>query len=168
MVEMERRNLRSCLALGAAFVVIAESGVAAAASSADVADAEPVARQLIYAGMDWLATGIEIAGVAIIVIGAIAATAAFLYGGLVTIGWPSAFRFYRANLGRGILLGLELLVAADIIGTVAVAPSFESLAVLGCIVLIRTFLSFSLEVEIEGRWPWQRRQQDSSTPKQQL
>ena len=53
-------------------------------------------------------------------------------------------------------LGLELLVAADIIGTVAVTPSFENLGVLAVIVLIRTFLSFSLEVEIEGRWPWQR------------
>ena len=63
---------------------------------------------------------------------------------------------YRANLGRGILLGLELLVAGDIIGTVAVTPSFENLAILGLIVIIRTFLSFSLEVEIEGRRPWQR------------
>jgi len=91
------------------------------------------------------------------VIGAAAATVVFLYGGIVTVGWPAAFRRYRANLGRGILLGLELLVAADIIGTVAVTPSFENLAVLALIVLIRTFLSFSLEVEIEGRWPWQRR-----------
>ena len=58
--------------------------------------------------------------------------------------------------GRAILLGLELLVAADIIGTVAITPSFESLGILALIVLIRTFLSFSLEVEIEGRWPWQK------------
>ena len=58
--------------------------------------------------------------------------------------------------GRGILLGLELLVAADIIGTVAVTPSIENLLILGLIVLIRTFLSFSLEVEIEGRWPWRQ------------
>jgi hypothetical protein len=78
------------------------------------------------------------------------------HGGFTTLGWPAAYRRYRANLGRGILLGLELLVAADIIGTVAVTPSLQNLAVLGLIVLIRTFLSFSLEVEIEGRWPWQR------------
>src|SRR4051812_4203620 len=115
-----------------------------------------VAREMIDAGMRWIATGIEVTGVAIIVIGAASATVVFLYGGLVTVGWPAAFRRYRANLGRGILLGLELLVAADIIGTVAVTPSFENLAVLALIVLIRTFLSFSLEVEIEGRWPWQR------------
>ncbi|HEX8374326.1 MAG TPA: DUF1622 domain-containing protein, partial [Geminicoccaceae bacterium] len=71
------------------------------------------------------------------------------------VGWAKAYRGYRANLGRGILLGLELLVAADIIGTVAATPTLQNLAVLGLIVLIRTFLSFSLEVEIEGRWPWQ-------------
>lgn len=63
---------------------------------------------------------------------------------------------FRSELGRSILLGLEFLVAADIINTVAVEPTLGSLAVLGGIVLIRTFLSFSLEVEIEGRWPWQR------------
>jgi uncharacterized membrane protein len=101
-----------------------------------------------------------VVGVGIIVIGAAAATLVFLHGGLVAVGWPAAFRRYRANLGRGILLGLELLVAADIIGTVAVTPSFENLGVLALIVLIRTFLSFSLEVEIEGRWPWQRAKDD--------
>jgi uncharacterized membrane protein len=113
-------------------------------------------RALIDQGMHWIATGIEVVGVGIIVTGAAAATVLFVYGGLGGVGWPAAFRLYRANLGRGILLGLELLVAADIIGTVAVTPSFQNLAVLGLIVLIRTFLSFSLEVEIEGRWPWQR------------
>ena len=59
-------------------------------------------------------------------------------------------------MGRSILLGLELLVAADIIRTVAVTPTFESVGVLAIIVLIRTFLSFSLELEITGRWPWQK------------
>ena len=58
--------------------------------------------------------------------------------------------------GRSILLGLEFLVAADIIRTVALQPSLQNVAVLGLIVLIRTFLSFSLEVEIDGRWPWRR------------
>jgi uncharacterized membrane protein len=67
-----------------------------------------------------------------------------------------AFRSFRENLGRAILLGLEFLVAADIIGTVAVEPTLENLYVLGLIVLIRTFLSFSLEVEIDGRWPWRK------------
>ena len=93
-----------------------------------------------------------VAGVAIIVVGAVIATVAFLRRGPAA-GWAKAYR-YRADLGRGILLGLELLVAADIIGTVAATPTLRSLAVLGLIVLIRTFLSFSLEVEIEGRLPW--------------
>ena len=61
----------------------------------------------------------------------------------------------RANLGRGILLGLELLVGADIIATVTAPLTWESVGLLAGIVLIRTFLSFSLEAEIEGRWPWQ-------------
>jgi uncharacterized membrane protein len=64
---------------------------------------------------------------------------------------------FRRMLGRAILTGLELLVAADIIRTVAIDPTLESVAVLGVIVLIRTFLSFSLEVEIDGRWPWQKK-----------
>jgi uncharacterized membrane protein len=66
------------------------------------------------------------------------------------------YRPYRQFLGRSILLGLELLVAADIIRTVAITPTLESVTVLAVIVLIRTFLSFSLELEITGRWPWQK------------
>lgn len=74
----------------------------------------------------------------------------------------SVYRSYRQLLGRSILLGLELLVAADIIRTVAVTPTFESVGVLAIIVLIRTFLSFSLELEITGRWPWQKQPADSA------
>jgi uncharacterized membrane protein len=65
------------------------------------------------------------------------------------------YQSFRQNLGRAILIGLELMIAADIIRTVAVAPTLVSVSILGSIVLIRTFLSWSLEVEIEGRWPWQ-------------
>ena len=126
-----------------------------AQSSGSRAETRP-GRDVIDVFLEWIANGIEVTGVAIMVIGAIAATLVFLHGGLGTVGWPAAYDRYRANLGRGILLGLELLVAADIIGTVAVTPSIENLAVLAFIVLIRTFLSFSLEVEIEGRWPWRR------------
>jgi uncharacterized membrane protein len=68
---------------------------------------------------------------------------------------PQSYADFRSGLGRSILLGLELLVGADIIRTVAVDPTYESLGLLGLIVLIRTFLSFSLEVEINGHWPWQ-------------
>jgi uncharacterized membrane protein len=70
--------------------------------------------------------------------------------------FEGAFRELRQSIGRGILLGLELLVAGDIIRTVAIAPTFESVGVLALIVAIRTFLSFSLEVELTGRWPWQQ------------
>lgn len=69
------------------------------------------------------------------------------------------YRAYRQNLGRTILLGLELLVAGDIIRTVAVAPTLKNVLVLGVIVLIRTFLSISIQLELEGRWPW-----DSTKP----
>ncbi len=96
----------------------------------------------------------DIAGVAAIVLGAILATGIAL--ARLARRERSVYRPYRQSLGRAILLGLELLVAADIIRTVAIAPSLESVAILAAIVLIRTFLSFSLELEITGRWPWQK------------
>ena len=97
----------------------------------------------------------EGAGIAAMVAGAAIATVLFL--SRMRRGGPvdAPYEQYRRGLGRAILLGLEFLVAADIIGTVAVEPTFRSLGVLGLIVLIRTFLSFSLEVEINGHWPWQ-------------
>jgi uncharacterized membrane protein len=99
---------------------------------------------------------IEMGGVAIIVFGTVGATLTALWQVVKGISADDIFALYRSSLGRAILLGLEFLVAADIINTVAIEPSLESLAILGGIVLIRTFLSFSLEVEIEGRWPWER------------
>ena len=109
-----------------------------------------------------LVRGIEVAGIAVIVLGAIVATAFFLRR-VVRPGrdFDAAYRDYRLNLGRAILLGLELLVAADIIATVAAEPTFTNLGVLALIVVIRTFLSFSLEVEINGRWPWQSEPRDT-------
>jgi len=77
---------------------------------------------------------------------------------------PDVYTTFRQQLGRAILLGLELLVAADIIRTVAVAPTLESVLVLGGIVLVRTFLSFSLEVELTGRWPWQAAREGQEQP----
>jgi uncharacterized membrane protein len=117
---------------------------------------------MINAVLHGIATGIELTGVGIIVIGAASATLIFFHNGLSRADWSRAFHHYRANLGRGILLGLELLVAADIIGTVAITPSLENLTVLGLIVLIRTFLSFSLQVEIEGHLPWRRGDAEAS------
>jgi uncharacterized membrane protein len=97
---------------------------------------------------------IDASGVIAILLGAILAS---LYA-LVRLvrGDKAVYRPYRRFLGRSILLGLELLVAADIIRTVAITPTLASVAVLAGIVLIRTFLSFSLELEITGRWPWQK------------
>lgn len=71
-----------------------------------------------------------------------------------------AYREVRRNVGRSILLGLELLVAGDIIRTVAISPTFTSVGVLAVIVVVRTFLSFTLEVELTSRWPWQRASAD--------
>ncbi|HEU6441746.1 MAG TPA: DUF1622 domain-containing protein [Microvirga sp.] len=99
---------------------------------------------------------VEMCGVAIIVLGTFGATVVVLWQLLRGRRGEKVFSLYRSNLGRAILLGLEFLVAADIINTVAIEPSLQSLLILGGIVLIRTFLSFSLEVEIEGRWPWER------------
>lgn len=104
--------------------------------------------------METVGMTVDAAGVAVIVVGIIAATGRALW----VAPPPGLDRYmaYRQNLGRAILLGLELLVAGDIIKTVAVAPTLQNMAVLGAIVIIRTFLSFSLELEINGRWPWQK------------
>lgn len=97
---------------------------------------------------------LEAASFAVILLAAAIATSVFVVrsfrGGLV-----ANYRDYRANLGRGILIGLELLIAADILKSVVIDPTLESMLVLGGIVVIRTFLSISLEVEINGHWPWQ-------------
>jgi len=110
--------------------------------------------QLLLDALHWVTRAIEVIGVAVIVIGIVAASVSYVFAG-PTPSNGDRFRQYRARIGRGILLGLEFLVAADIINTVAIEPTLQSVAVLGGIVLIRTFLSISLEVEIEGRWPWQ-------------
>ncbi len=67
---------------------------------------------------------------------------------------PESYEHYRAQLGKSLLLGLQLLVAADVVRTVALQPTLENVVVLGMLVLVRTFLSWSTVVEIEGRWPW--------------
>ena len=108
-----------------------------------------------HAFVDQLAKALELVGVAIILGGIIVATAAFIRDGLRKTDWRSAYPRYRSDIGRGILLGLELLVGADIISTITAPLTFESVGLLAAIVAIRTFLSFSLETEIEGCWPWQ-------------
>ena len=105
--------------------------------------------------------GVEVVGIVVIVVGAVIATA--VAGMRLRRNQSDVYQGYRRQLGRSILLGLEFLVAGDIIRTVAVVPTFTSVGVLAAIVLIRTFLSFSLELEITGRWPWQKEPESTST-----
>ena len=100
---------------------------------------------------------VELSGIAIIALGAFGTLGIFATRFAAGADRDQAVAEFRSSLGRAILLGLEFLVAADIINTVAVTPTLLSVAVLAGIVIIRTFLSFSLEVEIEGRWPWDRK-----------
>jgi uncharacterized membrane protein len=105
---------------------------------------------------------LELIGVAIIAVGAAFTLAQFLLGLFRPRDGEDALVAFRSRLGRAILLGLEFLVAADIINTVIVELSLENVASLAIIVLIRTLLSFSLEAEIEGRWPWQRKRDETA------
>ncbi|MFO1412334.1 MAG: DUF1622 domain-containing protein [Burkholderiales bacterium] len=111
--------------------------------------------------MEGVGTAVDAAGVAIVVIGAFFATARYVAS--FRRDGDAAYREYRQGLGRAILLGLEFLVAGDIIRTVVVDPTLANVLVLGLIVLIRTFLSMALELELEGRWPWTPRPDESST-----
>jgi uncharacterized membrane protein len=100
---------------------------------------------------------LDLAGVLVIAVGIAIATVVFVYRCWRTRQVVDVYRPYRQWVGRAILLGLEFLVGGDIIRTVAVSPTFQSLGLLALIVGIRTVLSFSLQVELEGRWPWQER-----------
>lgn len=103
-----------------------------------------------------LGLAIDGLGVGVMVIGLVISLLIYLSRLAKRAGDPQElYRQARVSAGRSILMGLELLVAGDIIRTVAVSPSFRSVGVLAVIVLIRTFLSFTLEMEISGRWPWQ-------------
>jgi uncharacterized membrane protein len=82
-------------------------------------------------------------------------------------GGRAIYRSFRNRLGRSIILGLELLVAADILRTISTEPTLQQVVVLGIVVLIRTFLSFSLEIELEGRWPWEGGPREEPVPLQQ-
>jgi uncharacterized membrane protein len=112
----------------------------------------------IRAVIEWAALGIEILGALVIVAGVIKVaitrgTVRYLF----QLDKPGAFERYKHQMGRSLLLGLEFLVAGDVVRTVALEPTLINVAVLGLLVLVRTFLSWSLAVEIEGRWPWQGR-----------
>jgi uncharacterized membrane protein len=98
--------------------------------------------------------GFEVVGVLALLLGAMFACVKYVAALVRRQGGPVAYLTLRRRLGKAILIGLEFLVAADIIRSVALDPSFVSIGILGLIVLVRTFLSWSLQVEIEGRWPW--------------
>lgn len=109
------------------------------------------------ATMEDIARGVEVVGVAILITGGVFALARAVIESLPSdADRAQTYRRLRSFLGHSILLGLEVLVAADLIRTVAIDPSLKNVGVLGLIVVIRTFLSFSLDIEIDGDVPWRR------------
>jgi uncharacterized membrane protein len=106
--------------------------------------------------MEGIGTAVDATGVLVMVTGLLLATLWFAFR-FRAADFNTSYRNYRQAVGRAILLGLELLVAGDIIRTVAVAPTLQSVTVLAVIVVIRTFLSMALQLELDGRWPWQKR-----------
>jgi uncharacterized membrane protein len=109
--------------------------------------------------LDWVGVGAIVVGVAV---------ATLFFALNLQRDWgerEGSYRLYRQGIGRAILLGLEVLVAADIIRTVAVSPTFESVGVLAVIVVVRTFLSMTLQVELEGRFPWQHAASGAGSPR---
>lgn len=99
---------------------------------------------------------LDLFGVIIILGGVIISTAYYLTGFLESKGKEALYKTYRNNLGRSILLGLEMMVAGDIIRSVTGEPNFVTVGVLALIVLIRSFLGITFEMEIDGKWPWQK------------
>jgi uncharacterized membrane protein len=114
--------------------------------------------ELIKPMAEWCAAIIEGVGIALIAVFALYSLVYGTFQFFKDVETEVVFRRTRRALGRGILLGLEFLVAADIIHTVAVELTFKTVGVLTIVVLIRTFLSFTLNVELNGRWPWQEKE----------
>lgn len=126
---------------------------------------DPIDR--VLDGVEYVAVAIEILAIVIIVISIVAATWTYLQRRLRRQNTVGSYQQYRAQLGSGLLLGLEILVAADVIRTVALEQTLQSVATLGVLVLIRIILGWSIVVEIERRWPWQSERADdmSESPK---
>ena len=104
--------------------------------------------------MELASLGVEVLAVAIMIVFIISGTAHWLIYSMKNVG--EAYKRYRVVLGKTMLVGLELLVAADIIRTVALDLTLLNIELLGAIVLVRTFLGWTLTIEVEGRWPWQK------------
>jgi uncharacterized membrane protein len=116
--------------------------------------------------LEWIelaALAIEIIAVAIILGAIIYSIANFLIKSIFEPEQEGQYQQLKIRLGKSLLLGLEILVAADIVRTVALEATIQSVSVLGLLVLIRTFLSWALVVEIEGRWPWQPKQDNQDS-----
>jgi uncharacterized membrane protein len=111
---------------------------------------------VIHQVIEWASLGIELLAVAVIVAGVvIVSITRGTVRHLCRLQEHGAHESYKQQLGKPLLLGLELLVAADVIRTVSLEPTLANVAVLGVLVVVRTLLSWSLAVEMEGRWPWQ-------------
>jgi uncharacterized membrane protein len=106
--------------------------------------------------VEYAATGIELLAVVIIVAVILTGTAVYIFRILTQQANVNTYRNYRHQVARALLLGLEILVAADVIRTIALEPTLQNAIILGLLVLIRTFLGWSLVIEIEERWPWKR------------
>ncbi len=114
--------------------------------------------------VEYIVRGVEACGIAVLIVGALIAFGGFARDVLDSGRRSHAYVRLRSALARVILLGLEILLLADIILTIVVEATLESVAILGVIVVIRIVLSFSLEVEIEGTWPWNRWRIDPPDP----
>jgi uncharacterized membrane protein len=113
--------------------------------------------------LDWIdlvALGIEVLAVVLIAVSIAFATARYVYRRFTPLSEEDRYRRYRKSLGRSLLLALEILIAADVVRTVALDATLESVVILGLLVIVRTFLGWSLTVEIEGRWPWHAKPED--------
>jgi uncharacterized membrane protein len=107
---------------------------------------------MVWEAIELSASAIELLGVAIILIAIVHGTGRFLFHMQQRV--EDAYEQYKVQLAKALLLGLEFLVAADIVRTVALEPTLHNVGILGVLVIVRTFLSWSIVVEIEGRWPW--------------
>jgi uncharacterized membrane protein len=119
--------------------------------------ASSAAGDRILEWIEYAALAIEVLAVAIIVVAIFYAVFRYSVRGIVQPGAEGRYRELKVYLGQSLLLGLEILVAADVVRTVALEATLESVVILALLVLIRTFLSWALVVEIEGRWPWASR-----------
>ncbi len=116
--------------------------------------------EIIRTSVEWAALAIEVLGAVVIVAGVLrVAITRGTIRFLMRVDDPAAYESYKHQIGRSLLLGLEYLVAGDVVRTIALDPTLINVAVLGLLVVVRTFLGWSLSVEIEGRWPWQARKE---------